>query len=341
VSAAEPVDPALCQPLRFDRACLEKVWGGRALEQTPGIALSAEGPIGEVWELADREEHTSKVAWGPLAGRSLRGLLEDEPQAMLGRARLSVRDRFPLLIKYLCAGRPLSVQVHPDDAAARRMHLSDAGKFEAWYVLAAEPGSVLYLGLQPGVDAARFAAQAGGPGVADLLMAWPAHAGQFAVVPAGTLHSIGAGVTVVEIQQNSDVTFRLYDWDRMGLDGEPREVHLEQALLALDYEAQVEGPHEPLLEERSEGNRGAVLCDGEHFGIELLEVGTHVDLETDDLAIVYIVISGRGGISREAAHDDGLAMDSGDTWFVPACVGAHRLEARGEPMNVLRVETRA
>lgn len=340
MSAAEPLDPALCQPLRFDRACLEKVWGGRTLEETPGIELDIEGPVGEVWELVDREEHNSKVISGPLTGRSLRGLLEDEPQAMLGRTSRTDRERFPLLIKYLCANRPLSVQVHPDDAAARRMHLSDSGKCEAWYILAAEPGSVLYLGLQPDVDAATFAAQAGGPGVADLLMAWPAHAGQFALVPAGTLHSIGAGVTLVEIQQNSDVTFRLYDWDRLDIDGEPRQMHVEQALLALDYGAQVAGPVTPTLEERSEGNRGAVLHDGEHFGVELLEVGTHIDLETDDLAVIYIVTAGQGGIAR-VAGGEGLAMDTGDTWFVPACVGTHRLEARGEPMSVLRVDTRA
>jgi mannose-6-phosphate isomerase len=325
--------------LRFDRACLEKVWGGRSLEETPGIALDGDGPIGEVWELADREEHTSKVVQGPLAGRSLRGLLEDEPRAMLGRARLSERGRFPLLIKYLCASRPLSVQVHPDDAAAERMHLGDSGKLEAWFVLAAEPGSVLYLGLQPGVDAATFASQAGGPGVADLLMAWPVRAGQFAVVPPGTLHSIGAGVTLVEVQQNSDATFRLYDWDRLGLDGEPREVHVEQALLTLDYEAQIEGPRSPLLEERAEGNRGAVLCENEHFAIELLEVGTHLDLETDELAVAYVVTSGRGGIAWGAAQE-GQEIVAGETWFVPACAGAHRLEARGEPMSVLRVETR-
>jgi len=332
-------DSIVSQPLKLSRTCLAKVWGGRSLERTPGIALDLAGPVGETWELVDRDDHNSRVVAGPLAGRTLRGLMESERAALLGAARATEDGRFPLLVKFISAVQPLSVQVHPDDATAKKLGAGENGKTEAWYVLAAEPGSQLHLGLQADVDAATFAARAGGPEVVDLLRAWPVRAGQFVFVPAGTLHSIGAGITLVEVQQNSDVTYRVFDWGRPGLDGTPRETHLEQALLATRYGEAIEGPVTPELVSIGGGNRSARLCDCELFALELIEVGTQLELDTGGLAVVYVVVEGRGGLGIPR-DDEGFELASGDTWLVPAALGRHRLEARGEPMSVLRVETR-
>jgi mannose-6-phosphate isomerase len=331
---------ALALPLKLERIAFEKVWGGRSLERTPGIRLELEGPVGETWELVDRDDHNSRVEGGPHAGRTLRSLLLEEPEALLGDAAAAADGSFPVLVKLLSASQPLSVQVHPDDATARRLGAGTTGKTECWYVLAAEPESSVQLGLAPGVDAARLAADASCHRVADMLRSWPVEAGQFVFVPAGTLHSIGAGVTLVEVQQNSDITFRLYDWDRVGLDGRPREVQLEEALLSIDYEREVIGPVTPRLSSRGGGNRAAELVDCEHFRLELLELEDPLDLDTGGVAVVYVVTRGRGRLSvPEGAA--GFELAPGDTWLVPAELGAHRLEAVEAQLQLLRVETKA
>ena len=337
---AEPsTTPALRQPLIFERQLFEKVWGGRSLEETPGISLGVPGPVGETWELVDRESCNSVVARGPLAGSTLRELMEAQAAALLGDARPSRSGRFPVLIKFLSATKPLSVQVHPDPAAARKLGRGEDGKDEAWFILAAEPKSQLYLGLQPGVDATEFAARADGPGVVDLLRAWPVRAGQFVFVPGGTIHAIGEGITLLEVQNNSDVTYRLYDWDRPGLDGKPRPTHLAEALLSTRYDDPVEGPVEPSFEADGGGNRAAELVDCPAFRMELLEVGTFLDRDTDRRAVIYVVLSGAGRL-RATDSEEPWPLRPGDTWLVPAALGPHRIEPDGPQVVVMRVETR-
>lgn len=340
MSAARSQTHALARPLRLSRIPFAKVWGGRALERKPGIRLDIEGPVGETWELVDRADHSSLVAGGPLDGKSLRALMEEDRQALLGRAKPTRDGRFPLLLKLLSASQPLSVQVHPDDATARRMDEQDCGKSECWYILDAEPDSVVHLGLRPGVEAATFAAQAATDAVADLLQPWPVRAGDFVFVPAGTLHSIGAGISLVEVQQNSDITYRVYDWGRVGLDGKPRPTQLEQALLSIHYEAEVRGPVRPELGGCGAGNRCALLADCPFFRVELLDVGSRVDRDTAGCAVAYVITAGEGRI-RVLDGGEALAIGPGDTWLLPAVAGEHRIEAQSERLEVLRVETKA
>lgn len=339
MTATDPPTLALDRPLRFRRVCLEKVWGGRALETTPGIALDVAGPVGETWEIVDREDQNSVVLDGPLAGRTLHSLMEEAGAELLGDARPGPHGRFPLLVKYISASRPLSVQVHPDDATALKLEADEAGKTECWYVLAAAERSVVYLGLVPGTDMTSFAACATGAGVVDLLEAHPIAAGQFVFVPAGTLHAIGAGVTLLEVQQNSDVTYRLYDWGRVGLDGAPRETHPDQALLAIHYDEHPRPPFTPELEERGVGNRGAQLVDCEHFGVELLRLTCSFESDTHGRALVYACVGGNGRLTRPGV-EEAWELEAGDTWLLPAGVGAHRLEAGDGDVTLLRVETR-
>ncbi len=324
------------EPLRFDRIFLEKVWGGRALERAPGIELPKANPIGETWELADRDDQNSRVAEGRFAGRTLGELMRTDARSIVGRARTAAGGRFPLLVKFLDATQPLSVQVHPHRATARAGQTS---KTEAWYILAAEPRSSIYLGLRPGVEPERLAASARSSAIVDLLQKFEVRAGQFVFVPGGTIHAIGAGVTLVEVQDNSDCTLRFYDWGRAGLDGKPRTVHVEDALGAIRYGQTTAGPVEPRFARVAGGERAA-LVDCDEFALDLFDVGGGaIEADTADAALVYVAVAGRG---RIVAHDGSGAwsLSPGDTWLVPASFGAHRIEASGS-LRLLRAGTKA
>ena len=321
---------------------MEKIWGGRSLERVPGISLDIPGPVGETWELVDRTDHNSVVRGGPHAASALRDLMATDRAALLGEARATAEDRFPVLIKYLSASKPLSVQVHPDDKTARKLRAGECGKTESWFILDAKPGSLVYLGLQPGVDVPHFGAVASTSELVDLLQPWPVKAGQFVHVPAGTLHAIGEGITLVEVQQNSDVTYRLYDWGRVGLDGKPRKMHVEQCLLAINYEEPIVGPVTPELGSLGADNRGVELVDTEHYAITLAEIHSHLDLDTQGVARALVLLEGPARLWLPDVEEPWL-MEQGDTWLIPAVVGKFRVECQNpESMaKLLTVTTKA
>ncbi len=324
---------SLTEPLRFLPQPLPKVWGGRRLDSILPGGLGVDGPVGEVWELADREGAISEVAHGTYAGRNLAGLMLSERESLLGEVAPSEDGRFPLLIKYLDADQPLSVQVHPDAKTARR--LGGEAKDECWYVLAAEPGAVIYVGLKPGVDAAEFASNVASHHLLDLLQQFEVRAGDFISLPAGTIHSLGAGVTLVEVQENADTTYRLFDWDRPGLDGEPRELHLEEGLQAIDYERPTSEPVRAVFE--GGVNSAAPLVDGPRFGVDLLRLHEPEAHDNQGRPWAYVVLAGRGSLATEAGS---WRIRRGETWLLPATVGAHRFEAADGELEVLRVEGR-
>lgn len=305
------------------------------LEEVPGIELGVEGPVGETWELVDREDRVSVVRGGQFDGRSLRGLMMSAAEDLLGETPQTAAGQFPVMIKYLCATKPLSVQVHPDDRAAESLGIGEPGKHECWYVLAAAPMSFVYLGLKEGVEASEFVEASGTGAVVDMLQHWEVRAGDFIDVPAGTLHSIGEGITLVEVQNNSDVTFRLYDWDRVGLDGEPRELHTEQALVSVDWEARSVGPVRPELESCGGANQRANLIEAEHFCVSLYELASEEEFEGCGRAVAYVLVQGTARIGVGEEHWE---MECGDTWLVPASLGLHRLRPEGERAQLLRVE---
>ncbi|MFM7245145.1 MAG: type I phosphomannose isomerase catalytic subunit [Planctomycetaceae bacterium] len=206
------------------------LWGGRRFEAAFGRRLSEPGPYAESWQLVDRGEDQSVVAAGPLVGTPLRAVVQTQGRDLLGRhAPLAA---FPLLFKFLDACQDLSVQVHPDDARAAALGTPDLGKTEAWYVIDAVPGSRIYAGLREGVTRDRLAEALRAGRCDEVIHAFPVRAGDCVFIPAGTVHAIGAGLLVAEIQQSSDVTFRLHDWHRVGPDGRPRALHVEEGLEA-------------------------------------------------------------------------------------------------------------
>lgn len=204
-------------------------WGGERLRHWFGPRFPEREQIGEVWLVADHPVHASRVGTGPLRDHTLGQLRARDPIALVGKAV----DRFPLLVKMLDASEHLSVQVHPDDESARIWAPQEGGKTEAWYVLEAAPGSFLLLGLKPGVDRSLVQRELATGTLPMCLERYQPKAGECYYVPAGTVHAIGAGLVLLEVQQTSDATFRLYDWDRRGADGRPRPLHIEAGLACL------------------------------------------------------------------------------------------------------------
>ncbi len=189
-------------------------------------------PIGESWEISDRPGDVSVIANGPLAGKDLRWLMEKHAADLLGGAQPQ-RGRFPLLVKILDAQDKLSLQVHPPPAQAAA--LGGEPKTEMWYIAQAAPGAELYVGLKRGVTRAEFERKIKAGTVAECFHRVPVQPGDAMFLPSGRVHALGAGLVIFEIQQNSDTTYRVFDWNRLGLDGKPRELHIPQSLASIDF----------------------------------------------------------------------------------------------------------
>jgi mannose-6-phosphate isomerase len=201
-------------PLRFEPIYQYRLWGGRRLADLLTAPLPGDGPIGEAWVLSDREDHPSRVANGPLKGSTIAQLMAEHPVEMLG-GLIQRFHRFPLLLKFLDAREMLSVQVHPSDTHRDLLPKGESGKTEAWVVLEAETESRIYAGLKPKTTAEELRRALANGTVADDLAYFTPKPGDGVFLPAGTVHTLGGGVVVFEIQQNSDVTFRLYDWGQV------------------------------------------------------------------------------------------------------------------------------
>ncbi len=217
--------------LSFKPVYQERVWGGRALETFLGRKLPGPTPIGESWELVDRPEAQSVVMDGPWAGQTLREIMAAHAAEIMGPVWPKERP-FPILVKWLDCRERLSLQVHPPAAVAAR--LGGEPKTENWYVARAEPGSAILAGLKPGVDGARFRAALKDDSAESLVHRLPTAAGDSILIQSGVMHAIDGGNLILEIQQNSDTTYRVYDWGRVGLDGKPRAMHIEQSLASLE-----------------------------------------------------------------------------------------------------------
>lgn len=320
------------EPLRFERLCLEKVWGGRALERCLGFALPPGQRIGETWEVVDRPGEQSRVREGTYEGATLAELMARHGAALLGKAPATKDGRFPLLVKYIDADEALSVQVHPDDASAAEIGGGAEGKTEAWYFLEGRDGGAVWCGLEPDVTRERLRAAAGTRDVVGLLRHHPVRPGTSLTVAGGTIHAIGAGVTLLEVQQNSDTTYRLYDWDRPGLDGRPRAMHVEEgcrvAHTGLAPMGLVEPDWHPLREGGREVGRRAPMARSAHFAMNRLEFESPTRLSTGDQFQIYAVVDGAGRITVKSSGAS-LALARGDVVLVPAAADYHVLEPAG------------
>ena len=214
---------------------MERVWGGRRFETVLGKSLPHGVPIGELWEVADREDAQSVVHGGPFSGKTLNELWTAHRKEVFGAAYATdLSPRFPLLIKLLDARERLSVQVHPPAHLAET--LAGEPKTEVWFFLDALPAARIYAGLKRGVTREQFESLLHSGEVESALHQIPVHTGESIFIPSGRLHAIGEGNLIVEVQQNSDTTYRVFDWNRQGLDGRPRDLHIAQSLASIDFE---------------------------------------------------------------------------------------------------------
>ena len=220
-------------PFIFQPILKERVWGGRELERLYAKPLPPGRPIGESWEISDRPGDASVIANSPLAGKTLRWLMENHAAEILGDAKPAAEGRFPLLCKILDAREKLSLQVHPP--AAKAAELKGEPKTEMWFIADAATDSSLYVGLKRGVTRVEFEKKISDGSVADCFHRIPVKAGDAMFLPSGRVHAIGDGLVIFEIQQNSDTTYRVFDWNRVGLDGKPRELHVAQSLASIDF----------------------------------------------------------------------------------------------------------
>jgi len=252
------MNPRALYPLRFEPIYQYRLWGGRRLANVLSQPLPGDDPIGEAWLLSDRDDFPSKVADGPLKGRTIAQLTKQWPVELLGK--LAGRfTRFPLLLKFLDARELLSVQVHPSDQQTDYLPAGERGKTEAWVVLEAGPGSRVYAGLKPTTTADDLRHAIANHTVADQLASFKPKLGDGVFLQSRTVHSLG-DLVVFEVQENSDVTFRLYDWNRVDAKtGQPRTLQIDQAIACLDFAQGALGPVVPLVERDNAGAARAAV----------------------------------------------------------------------------------
>ncbi len=315
------------EPLLFRRILKEKVWGGQRLARLLGSAPPFRGPLGETWELSDYPGEETRVRGGAWAGISLRDLMLEHGPALLGRSRTAADGRFPLLVKFIDAGDDLSVQIHPPDGPKSP---TGVGKTEAWYVLDTAPDATVICGLNSGTRREQFEAEAGDARVRAHLHQIPVRSGDCVFVPAGQTHAIRGGVVLCEVQQTSDVTYRMYDWDRLGLDGKPRETHLQQALEVVDYSL---APG-LALRARFPAESGLLTCPlaaCTHFLLVALRADAHGGLRmTDGLARIFAVTRGTGRLEPVGAGSfASVRVEFGDVALIPGGLDSVRVVGDG------------
>ena len=318
-------------PLILEPMYRRYIWGGRRFESALGRQLPPGDDFAESWQLVDRGGDQSVVRAGPLAGTTLGDLVTSRGQELLGRH--APLKSFPLLFKFLDACQDLSVQVHPDDARAAQLGTPDRGKTEAWYVVAAEPGSRIYAGLRAGVSRDEFAASLRAGTCDRAIHSFTVHPGDCIFIPAGTVHAIGAGLMVAEIQQSSDVTFRLHDWNRVGPDGKARPLHVAQGLEATTRL----GPVAPVVPELTEDPAVRRLVSCEYFVFDEVAPGRGWQVGGDDGCHFLAVLS--GGLTL----DDRWSLPplhAGDCVLLPASIGRQSVAATdrdGRPAKLLHI----
>ncbi|MDQ0188917.1 type I phosphomannose isomerase catalytic subunit [Alicyclobacillus cycloheptanicus] len=317
-------------PVKFKPIPQERIWGGHEMKPVFHADRISE-PIGEYWLVSGHPTALSVVENGPLAGKSLNELTAQFPDAYLGA---SPQPRFPVLIKLIEAQADLSVQVHPDDLYAQA-HEGDFGKSEAWYIVKAPAsGQVVYGHRFRSRDEYFRAVEEGH--VRDYLGYRNVAQGDLVYVPARTLHALLAGTTLIEVQQTSDVTYRVYDWDRVDQQGKPRALHVNKAADVLNYAAAPETTDGPAAPRAVAGGTCELLIRCPYFQIERLQLasGAAYSVESGDAPVVLIGVSGTGRLSWPGAADEQVRPYH--PWMVPACMTDAVVRA-DEPMVLLQV----
>ncbi len=316
-------------PVRFEPIFLPRIWGARSLAPLFPEKIALEPPIGEVWLTGN----DCGFASGPLAGRKLGEVWREMPQEWTG-SRVQHDGPFPLLVKFLFPAEKLSIQVHPDDDYARRHEAAAGGqgKTEMWYVVAARAGAEVMVGLKPGVTPDSFRRAVVDGTVEECLARIPVHPGDVIFVPAGTAHTIGPGAVLCEIQEHSDITYRVFDYNRLTPEGKPRPLHIEQALAVINFGEQSGGKLEPVHITRGPLTESYFIAC-RYFATEKWEFAERIAAVTQPEHFdLLITVAGSGRIEfGQSAADYAPAQ----VWLLPAALGAYQI-APQSPTTLLR-----
>ena len=303
-------------PLLFEPNLHAVVWGGHQLRPYKGLEPTAE-PIGESWEVSAVPSSPSIISNGEWKGRDLNAVIAEHPEEILGKA---VNEKFggklPLLVKFIDAERDLSIQVHPNDEMARREH-GKMGKSEMWYIIKAEEGSHLYAGFRQEITPYEYQHRVADGTITDVLADHPVKAGDVFYLPAGRVHAICGGIMLAEVQQSSDVTYRIYDYNRPGMDGKPRELHTELAAKALDYH--VEKNYR--TEYADTDNRAVQIIDTPYFDVRVMELSQtfHRNLIKYDSFVISMCLQGDCTLRVRSTGEEVLLRE-GHSTLIPAAI---------------------
>ena len=309
---------AVLSPLTFEPIFQERIWGGRKLAELFGKKLPSSKPIGESWEIVDRPEAQSVVANGPLTGKTLHELWSQHRKEIFGD--VPAAPRFPLLIKLLDAQEKLSLQVHPNAKIASK--LGGEPKTECWYVAAAEPGAELFVGFKKSITRQKFEDSLRAGSAADDVHAIRVKTGDAMFLPAGRFHAVGAGNLLVEVQQNSDTTYRVFDWNRVDQStGKPRRLHVDQALECIDYDDVAPKLIEP---------KGDLLVRHELFEIRKWNLDSPREISPPGQFAIVCCLTGSLSCSN-------VDLDPGEFFLVPASLQDRQLDPGATGTTLLRV----
>ena len=303
-------------PLLFEPNLHAVVWGGHQLRPYKGLEPTAE-PIGESWEVSAVPSSPSIISNGEWKGRDLNAVIAEHPEEILGKA---VNEKFggklPLLVKFIDAERDLSIQVHPNDEMAQREH-GKMGKSEMWYIIKAEEGSHLYAGFRQEITPYEYQHRVADGTITDVLADHPVKAGDVFYLPAGRVHAICGGIMLAEVQQSSDVTYRIYDYNRPGMDGKPRELHTELAAKALDYH--VEKNYR--TEYADTDNRAVQIIDTPYFDVRVMELSQpfHRNLIKYDSFVISMCLQGDCTLRVRSTGEE-ILLREGHSTLIPAAI---------------------
>ena len=318
-------------PIKFEPILQERIWGGEKLYKLFGKAPKTV-PVGESWEVSGIPNNISIVANGSLSGKTLQELLDTYKADFVGN---KVYDRFgtkfPLLLKFIDAKSDLSVQLHPNDALGKQRHNS-FGKEELWYIVKAEKDSRLMFGFNQALTKEAYLEHLKDKTLSEVLHYQKIQEGDVYHIPQGRVHAIGAGVVLVEIQQSSDITYRLYDWDRKDSNGNARELHTNLALDAIDFNI----PHKFRTNYKIESNEYCPIVKSLNFKTGIIDLTTafQSDSKDQDSFKVYMCVAGSGHFCTKT---DTIPIKTGETIFIPAKLGKYVIQPKKESMRLLQI----
>jgi mannose-6-phosphate isomerase len=318
------------EPFRIEPKFVERIWGMRSLALLFPEKTNLAQPVGEVWLTGV----DCSIASGPFQGKTL-GMAWSEMKTVWRGTQLGTVDHFPLLVKFIFPADKLSIQVHPDDvyASAYEQIAGARGKTEMWHAVSAEPGAQVLVGLKPGVDKSRFLQSLELNTLEGLFQAHSVHAGDTFYVPAGTPHTIGPGMVICEVQEYSDLTYRVYDYGRVDAHGKPRELHVKKAIEVIKFGERSGGKVPALPFPASAGFRRDLLAACPYFVTERWELSGPAEFHTNgEWFTILVLLSGRGEIEGDGKK---VGYNRGQVWFVPACMESPTI-IPSEPTTLLR-----